>query len=125
MRMVNANFYYRIGMFLGAMLLLTLLYDPFSSCPLQYRFALNTSCYLRDEKAQSYLIELYDSRKDKRWIAIVKGIHTTWYLHPKGVSPTYQDVISENKIVFHPSLSSHLLVNGEDFKLYPYKSRPE
>lgn len=92
-------------------MLLVLLYDPFSSCPLQYRFELNTSCYLRDENAQSFLIEIYDYREDKRWIAIVKGIHTTWYNHPRGMISAYQDEISDNKIFFHPSLSSYLLVN--------------
>lgn len=101
----------------------SLLYDPFSSCPMAFRFEYETKCWLRDERAGSKLIELFNASQDTVWLAQVSD-NVIWLQHPIKLVPTYKNHIPENVIKFANDELSTLLVNGTEFPVTKLSERP-
>lgn len=100
-----------------------LVYDPFSGCPLTYRFEFETSCWLRDERQGTKLIELFNSDSNQLWLAKINS-KVSWLEHPARHIDTYKDHISDNKIVFKDDSLDTLIVNGVLFPVTVLEKRP-
>ncbi|MBY0416402.1 MAG: hypothetical protein K2Q18_19660 [Bdellovibrionales bacterium] len=101
----------------------SIVYDPFSSCPVAFRFEYETNCWLRDERDGVKLIELFNSDNNGLWLAKVSK-DVIWIEHPIDHLDSYKKSISENIIKFSDDKLDELLVNGEKFPIKVLPSRP-
>lgn len=89
-----------------------LFYDPFSECPIRYRFEFENRCWLRDDRKGTKLIEIYRFDDSRLWLAKIDSKKVTWIEHPAKYIDTYKNHIPENEIVFKDDSLDTLIVNG-------------
>lgn len=71
-----------------------LFYDPFSNCPMAFRFEFETKCWLKDERVGVKLIELYNADTNGFWLAKVAE-RVVWLEHPHDHMSSYKKHIPE------------------------------